>query len=99
MACVMVVWYGMRRRDSNVAVFFIALYTVALGTGGIKPNVCSSTLDSHPYRTVTVHSLALPICRYVIKVSTFGADQFDDRNPADRAQKETFFVSSFSPML
>eukprot|EP00462_Mataza_sp_D1_P018959 CAMPEP_0175132628 /NCGR_PEP_ID=MMETSP0087-20121206/7173_1 /TAXON_ID=136419 /ORGANISM="Unknown Unknown, Strain D1" /LENGTH=505 /DNA_ID=CAMNT_0016414989 /DNA_START=189 /DNA_END=1706 /DNA_ORIENTATION=- len=43
-------------------IFFFSLYVVALGTGGIKPNV-----------------------------STFGADQFDDQNPVEAAQKEGFF--------
>jgi len=43
-------------------VFFIGLYMIALGTGGIKP------------------------C-----VSSFGADQFDDSDPAERAKKTSFF--------
>ncbi|CAL4913447.1 unnamed protein product [Urochloa decumbens] len=43
-------------------VFFIGLYMIALGTGGIKP------------------------C-----VSSFGADQFDDTDPAERAKKSSFF--------
>jgi len=47
---------------SSAALFFPALYIVALGTGGIKPNV-----------------------------STFGADQFDDRDPADRKAKASYF--------
>ena len=42
--------------------FFAAMYVIALGTGGIKPNV-----------------------------STFGADQFDDADPTDAAEKERFF--------
>ncbi|EPS59528.1 hypothetical protein M569_15276, partial [Genlisea aurea] len=44
------------------AVFFVALYLVALGTGGIKP------------------------C-----VSSFGADQFDDTDEADKKRKSSFF--------
>lgn len=44
------------------ALLFPALYVIAFGTGGIKPNV-----------------------------STFGADQFDDLNPKDRREKESFF--------
>eukprot|EP01025_Chloroclados_australasicus_P021527 TRINITY_DN2264_c0_g1_i2.p1 TRINITY_DN2264_c0_g1~~TRINITY_DN2264_c0_g1_i2.p1 ORF type:complete len:591 (-),score=70.87 TRINITY_DN2264_c0_g1_i2:1663-3435(-) len=40
----------------------LALYTIAVGTGGIKANV-----------------------------STFGADQFDDRNPQDVVEKASFF--------
>lgn len=47
---------------SSAALFFPALYIVALGTGGIKPNV-----------------------------STFGADQFDDRDPSDRKAKASYF--------
>jgi solute carrier family 15 (peptide/histidine transporter), member 3/4 len=43
-------------------VFFLGLYLIALGTGGIKP------------------------C-----VSSFGADQFDDTDPAERIQKGSFF--------
>jgi len=43
-------------------IFFIGLYMIALGTGGIKP------------------------C-----VSSFGADQFDDTDPAERAKKGSFF--------
>jgi len=43
-------------------IFFIGLYMIALGTGGIKP------------------------C-----VSSFGADQFDDSDPAERAKKTSFF--------
>ena len=41
---------------------YIPLYIVALGTGGIKPNV-----------------------------SAFGADQFDESDPADAADKKSFF--------
>ena len=41
---------------------FIALYTISLGTGGIKPNV-----------------------------SSFGADQFNDDDPVQRKEKESFF--------
>ncbi|KAK7300975.1 hypothetical protein RJT34_11829 [Clitoria ternatea] len=44
------------------AVFFVALYLVALGTGGIKP------------------------C-----VSSFGADQFDDADEAEKDHKSSFF--------
>lgn len=43
-------------------VFFLGLYLIALGTGGIKP------------------------C-----VSSFGADQFDDTDPAERKKKGSFF--------
>ncbi|CAL4913449.1 unnamed protein product [Urochloa decumbens] len=43
-------------------IFFVGLYMIALGTGGIKP------------------------C-----VSSFGADQFDDSDPAERAKKGSFF--------
>ncbi|XP_022990899.1 protein NRT1/ PTR FAMILY 8.3-like [Cucurbita maxima] len=43
-------------------VFFLGLYLIALGTGGIKP------------------------C-----VSSFGADQFDDSDPAERVKKGSFF--------
>ena len=44
------------------AVFFVALYMVALGTGGIKP------------------------C-----VSSYGADQFDDTDEAEKKHKGSFF--------
>ncbi|KAE9591140.1 hypothetical protein Lal_00039872 [Lupinus albus] len=44
------------------AVCFLALYLVALGTGGIKP------------------------C-----VSSYGADQFDDADPAEKEHKSSFF--------
>ncbi|KAL4529317.1 hypothetical protein Ndes2526A_g04111 [Nannochloris sp. 'desiccata'] len=44
------------------AALYISLYVVALGTGGIKPNV-----------------------------SAFGADQFDEADPADRREKTSFF--------
>ncbi|KAK9029200.1 hypothetical protein V6N11_026321 [Hibiscus sabdariffa] len=44
------------------AVFFVALYMVALGTGGIKP------------------------C-----VSSYGADQFDDTDEAEKKHKSSFF--------
>ncbi|CAA7043758.1 unnamed protein product [Microthlaspi erraticum] len=47
---------------SQYAVFYIGLYLIALGTGGIKP------------------------C-----VSSFGADQFDDTYPYERASKASFF--------
>lgn len=46
----------------QVAVFFGALYTLAFGTGGTKPNI-----------------------------STIGADQFDDFDPKEKAQKLSFF--------
>jgi peptide/histidine transporter 3/4 len=29
----------------NAAIVFIALYTIAVGTGGIKPNVCTLGAD------------------------------------------------------
>ncbi|EHA8591283.1 Protein NRT1/ PTR FAMILY 8.3 [Cocos nucifera] len=47
---------------AQYAIFFLGLYLIALGTGGIKP------------------------C-----VSSFGADQFDDTDPAERAKKGSFF--------
>ncbi|GLT89465.1 hypothetical protein SLE2022_074440 [Rubroshorea leprosula] len=47
---------------TQTAVFFVALYTIALGTGGIKP------------------------C-----VSSFGADQFDETDDAERKKKSSFF--------
>ena len=43
-------------------VLFSSLYIIALGTGGIKPNV-----------------------------SAFGADQFDEADPQDRREKNSFF--------
>ncbi|KAK1426764.1 hypothetical protein QVD17_15444 [Tagetes erecta] len=46
----------------QIGIFYCALYIVALGTGGTKPNI-----------------------------STMGADQFDDFDPKERAQKLTFF--------
>ena len=48
--------------SKSVAALYVALYTIALGTGGIKANN-----------------------------STFGADQFDDQNPGDQAEKQSFF--------
>lgn len=51
-----------RKRHVQDTIFYISLYIVALGTGGIKPNV-----------------------------SAFGADQFDEANPKDRKQKDSFF--------
>jgi dipeptide/tripeptide permease len=44
------------------AALFGALGVIALGTGGIKPNV-----------------------------SAFGADQFDEKDPQDKREKESFF--------
>ncbi|KAH9672797.1 protein NRT1/ PTR FAMILY 8.1 [Citrus sinensis] len=46
----------------QIAVFFVGLYLIALGTGGIKP------------------------C-----VSSFGADQFDDYDEAEKKKKSSFF--------
>ncbi|KAL2463555.1 Protein NRT1/PTR FAMILY 5.2 [Forsythia ovata] len=46
----------------QLAVFFGALYTLAVGTGGTKPNI-----------------------------STIGADQFDEFDPKEKAQKLSFF--------
>ncbi|KAL2456681.1 Protein NRT1/PTR FAMILY 5.2 [Abeliophyllum distichum] len=46
----------------QLAVFFGALYTLAVGTGGTKPNI-----------------------------STMGADQFDEFDPKEKAQKLSFF--------
>ena len=46
----------------QLAIFFGALYTLAIGTGGTKPNI-----------------------------STIGADQFDDFEPKEKAQKLSFF--------
>lgn len=48
--------------SAQYIVFFLGLYLIALGTGGIKP------------------------C-----VSSFGADQFDDTDPAERVKKGSFF--------
>lgn len=48
--------------SSQSVVFFLGLYMMAIGAGGIKP------------------------C-----VSSFGADQFDDSNPAERLKKDSFF--------
>lgn len=48
--------------DAQSAVCFLALYLIALGTGGIKP------------------------C-----VSSYGADQFDDADDAEKKQKSSFF--------
>ncbi|KAK7287474.1 hypothetical protein RIF29_00754 [Crotalaria pallida] len=48
--------------SGQTAALFIALYLIALGTGGIKP------------------------C-----VSSFGADQFDDNDEAERKKKSSFF--------
>lgn len=45
-----------------LAVFYSALYILAIGTGGTKPNI-----------------------------STMGADQFDDFDPREKAQKLSFF--------
>ncbi|GLJ48634.1 hypothetical protein SUGI_1026040 [Cryptomeria japonica] len=46
----------------QVGIFYFALYVLALGTGGTKPNI-----------------------------STIGADQFDEFEPKERAQKVSFF--------
>ncbi|KAL2463553.1 Protein NRT1/PTR FAMILY 5.2 [Forsythia ovata] len=46
----------------ELAVFYTALYILAIGTGGTKPNI-----------------------------STIGADQFDDFDPKEKAQKLSFF--------
>ncbi|KAJ4725638.1 protein NRT1/ PTR FAMILY 8.1-like [Melia azedarach] len=48
--------------DAQSAAFFVALYLIALGTGGIKP------------------------C-----VSSYGADQFDDADEAEKKHKSSFF--------
>jgi len=47
---------------TSEAIVFPAMYIIALGTGGIKPNVVS-----------------------------LGADQFDETNPLDKKEKESFF--------
>uniref|UniRef100_A0A5B7BW04 Uncharacterized protein n=1 Tax=Davidia involucrata TaxID=16924 RepID=A0A5B7BW04_DAVIN len=51
-----------RASPLQVGVFYCALYIIAIGTGGTKPNI-----------------------------STMGADQFDDFEPKERAQKLSFF--------
>ncbi|KAM7270563.1 hypothetical protein ACFE04_029777 [Oxalis oulophora] len=48
--------------DTQIGAFFLGLYLIALGTGGIKP------------------------C-----VSSFGADQFDDSDEAEKKKKSSFF--------
>lgn len=48
--------------NAEAYIVYPAIYTIAVGTGGIKPNV-----------------------------STFGADQFNDRYQQDRIEKESFF--------
>ncbi|KAG8369883.1 hypothetical protein BUALT_Bualt14G0059800 [Buddleja alternifolia] len=51
-----------KANTSQLAVFYIALYVLAIGTGGTKPNI-----------------------------STIGAEQFDDFDPKEKAQKLSFF--------
>ncbi|KAI7726365.1 hypothetical protein M8C21_025955 [Ambrosia artemisiifolia] len=51
-----------RASSFQVGIFYFALYIIAIGTGGTKPNI-----------------------------STMGADQFDDFEPNEKAQKLTFF--------
>ncbi|XP_031501931.1 protein NRT1/ PTR FAMILY 5.2-like isoform X1 [Nymphaea colorata] len=51
-----------RASKFQIGIFYTALYVLAVGTGGTKPNI-----------------------------STMGADQFDDFDPAERAQKLSFF--------
>ncbi|KAJ9565165.1 hypothetical protein OSB04_001131 [Centaurea solstitialis] len=51
-----------RASPFQIGIFYCALYIIAIGTGGTKPNI-----------------------------STMGADQFDDFEPKERAQKLTFF--------
>ncbi|XP_076906072.1 protein NRT1/ PTR FAMILY 5.2-like isoform X2 [Bidens hawaiensis] len=51
-----------RASPFQVGIFYCALYIVAVGTGGTKPNI-----------------------------STMGADQFDDFEPNEKAQKINFF--------
>ncbi|KAK3444551.1 hypothetical protein EUGRSUZ_A01361 [Eucalyptus grandis] len=60
---------GIREEECNkdasalqIGIFYLALYIIAAGTGGTKPNI-----------------------------STLGADQFDDFEPKERAQKLSFF--------
>jgi peptide/histidine transporter 3/4 len=57
-----IVVFGADPKNINEGTFFFGMYVIALGTGGIKPNV-----------------------------STLGADQYDDRYPAERKGKESFF--------
>lgn len=49
-------------KSYQVGMFFLALYTIAFGAGGTKPNI-----------------------------STMGADQFDEFEPKEKAQKLSFF--------
>lgn len=51
-----------RATSFQVGIFYCALYIIAIGTGGTKPNI-----------------------------STMGADQFDEFEPKERAQKLSFF--------
>jgi solute carrier family 15 (peptide/histidine transporter), member 3/4 len=51
-----------RPTEAQAAAVYVALYLIALGTGGIKP------------------------C-----VSSFGADQFDEHDPAEKKSKSSFF--------
>ncbi|XP_027353086.1 protein NRT1/ PTR FAMILY 5.2-like [Abrus precatorius] len=51
-----------RASSLQVGIFFFALYIIAAGTGGTKPNI-----------------------------STMGADQFDEFEPKERAQKLSFY--------
>ncbi|CAH1417811.1 unnamed protein product [Lactuca virosa] len=51
-----------RPSSFQIGIFYCALYIIAVGTGGTKPNI-----------------------------STMGADQFDDFEPKEKAQKLTFF--------
>eukprot|EP00891_Asterochloris_glomerata_P003785 jgi/Astpho2/3785/Aster-04319 len=53
---------GQRATFMQNAILYGSLYIIAVGTGGIKPNV-----------------------------SAFGADQFDETDPQDRKEKDSFF--------
>lgn len=74
---------------------FLAIYVIALGTGGIKPNVrqsptCLAIILAVLSMSIDKAFRAMSLC-VVVQVSTYGAEQFDPAKPQDRKELESFF--------
>jgi solute carrier family 15 (peptide/histidine transporter), member 3/4 len=89
---------------SSSALIFGAIYLVALGDGGIKPNVCTFILHTTHHHHHHHHQNNQPTNQTNKQTNkqqnqtinqptgTFGADQFDRRRPEERRELESFFA-------
>ena len=78
---------GEKPTGAQSASLFMALYIIALGTGGIKPNGAWRAWRA----SMSLFFLSSSLTRRRSPVSSFGADQFDPDDPVAVKQKQSFF--------